>query len=107
MTEAQERRARNFSLVLLAGQVAEKRFTRRKSRGAGDDDGKVADWALFISGDTKEAEAFSAWMSERCRNLVGRVWPQIEHVAEALNERGKLTGKQVRALMRETLQPTP
>jgi hypothetical protein len=104
--DKKDKKARQAIQILLAGRHAEARFRRRAPKhGFEPNFASAAEWGRLVSRDRAEAVALVGWLSERCRNDVAKVWPQIEHVARSLAARGELTGVEVRALMRETLRP--
>lgn len=92
-------------LITFAGPVAESRFRgRRNTRILGTDYEYALDIAFQLHcGEV--LEKYWDYMLERTRQMVTSplVWVQIEVVANALLERGTLTGKQVRDIRREII----
>jgi hypothetical protein len=99
---------------ILAGPIAEERFTGRPNH-----DGAAGDWrqavtlADFVCGSADEVAAFLAWLKIRTANFLASCerWPMVEAVARALLERGTLTGHGVKTVARKArmdlLPPMP
>ncbi|HEX3345555.1 MAG TPA: hypothetical protein VHS09_13320 [Polyangiaceae bacterium] len=84
-TPIAERRVRDAILVMLAGYIAEAKFTGRNNwlGSRGDRDG-AADLAMRACGSTEEVNAYLAWVDARARSLVRVWWRRIERLAHAL-----------------------
>lgn len=98
-----ERRIRS----IFAGPLAQKKFHPRGFRhahAAGDYD-QIADLGLRLGGDDETASAHIKLLELQTRNLLNtpQIWLFIEAVAEALLEQKKLSGKQVREVIRKAL----
>jgi hypothetical protein len=85
---------------LLAGSVAEKRFTGRSNPdGARQDRRCAVNLAEYVCGNDEEIEAYLAWLKIRTANLLARPerWAMVEAVAQALLEREAISGRQAKA----------
>ena len=86
-------------LVLLAGEIAERRAGARLVWGAGTDRENAADIANALSGDPRQANAFLRWLIIRAENLVALRWVEVQAVAAALLEHKTLTRDQIHAII--------
>ena len=93
-----QRRLENIALVCLAGPAADRRFNPRGFRHySGQRDRETAiDLLWHMSDTTEEAEAYFRLVQVRASILVEGYWRTIEHVAEALLEKGTLMGGEIR-----------
>jgi hypothetical protein len=90
-------------MVLLAGSEAEYiRIGKRNHIGADSDYRATLNLAPAVCDSDKEGEAYIAWLAVRVADLLKQkhVWAAVIAVAEALLERGELSGRQVRQLVR-------
>jgi hypothetical protein len=90
-------------ITLFAGDIAERRFTRRKAQGISSD---VSQAMKFASG--KELEAYTEWLRIRTENLFDRFkgvpWKCVQALAEKLMVDRKLPGKEVQLIINEVFQ---
>lgn len=88
---------------MLAGVIAERRFTGRRHNcaGATHDLHHADDLALrCVGGDPGPVfTKYHAWLWEVAKGWVESQWPQIEAVAAALIEREILTGAEIREII--------
>ena len=93
-----QRRLENIALVCLAGPAADRRFNPRGFRhwSAQRDRELAIDLLWHMSDTTEEAEAYFRLVQVRASILVEGYWRTIEHVAEALLEKGTLMGGEIR-----------
>jgi hypothetical protein len=97
-------RLEHQAMVLLAGGIAERRFTGRANHvGAMSDYEKAADFAMACSGSERATSAFLKWLETVTEDVVRDRWAAIEAVAAALFERKTLSGKDVDRLVVEAL----
>jgi ATP-dependent Zn protease len=91
----QDRIFRNIK-VLLAGNVAQRRFSKRNVRNwhASGDYRQIVDLAMRIT-SPDGVQHLVRWLRHETEWIVQRRWREIEAVAEALFERETLTGDEV------------
>lgn len=98
------RKVRAQVLVLLAGDIAEKRFDRTRRFGGHGDYDLVCDiiFSAFGSGDA--SDRCRRWADD-CDRLVTKHLPQIRAVAEALlaSDSLALTGRQIREICKRSV----
>jgi hypothetical protein len=98
------RRAEGRLVVLLAGREAELRLRWRGERGNGHDWEEAVALADEIAGrgpySIVEADALLQLARVRARRLVRVRWRQVRAVAEALIERRRLGGRELREIVR-------
>ena len=93
-------------MSLLAGALAEQRFTRRRHRvGASEDDAATSAWAGRICGTLQETKAYIAWLRERTKFTVNfrPYWRLIRIIAKSLLEHREMTGHQLRQVYKRDL----
>jgi len=90
-------------VAMMAGVIAERRFTgrRRNWAGAESDLHEAQGLALHcLGGNTGKAfTKYFAWLFEESREWVEAEWPRIEAVAPALLERETLNGRELRGVI--------
>jgi hypothetical protein len=102
------RTAERQLLVLLAGLAAESKFAGRNYwRGAHEDLRAAHNVASYFEPGDAEA-LFVRLQLARARRLVGRpdAWDLVQRLAAALLERRTMSGREVRALLRQTQRAT-
>ena len=90
---------------VIAGPIAEKRFTNRTNRaGSSADFDEAVRIAEKVSLSDREAERQIDWLWERANNLlaVKETWKAVEEVAAALLAQQTLTGRAVKKIVRQT-----
>lgn len=100
-----EARIRKTIEKLLAGREAAWLVTGRYNNvGASGDDRQAFNLATHLC-DDDEAAAYLAWVRIRARNMVRRphVRVSIEAVAQALLARKRLSGNEIKAVIREAI----
>jgi len=92
-------------IVALAGQAAQRRYNPRSWRSYhGDDDRKIAvDLALRLNGSSEATSAYIKWLEIRAHDIIKQRWRQVEAVANALLEKGTLSGEELRAVILASL----
>lgn len=89
------------AMVLAAGNVAERYFTKRRIvAGSISDFSYIADALDGLCGDEDEASAYCAWITFRTRNLLLKLdnWVVVDALAKALLDRRTLTYKEAREI---------
>jgi len=92
--------------VLLAGEIAQRRFAPRSLRHYhGDSDRRgVADYLSYITSSDREFEAYFKLLviqtEDKLFNHDSHVWSLIERVAQALMVRGQLSWKELLEITR-------
>lgn len=88
--------------ILLAGKVAESRFVGRAADPSSHrpDDKAAAELAAIVTFSQAECSAYLRWLLARTRELVRMLWASIEAVAAAVAQRGRLTGVEMKAVLR-------
>ena len=92
-------------LILLAGTAAARHLTGRHNwRGSNRDIAAACDLASYLY-HGRALKLFLAFMIERTRTAVASpaTWLQIEAVAEALLDRGTLSGREVRTVCQQAI----
>jgi ATP-dependent Zn protease len=105
-TPAMRIKLEDVLIMLLAGDIAQRRFAPRSSRNwqTTEDRQTAADLALSICGTGESATAYIAWLTIRARDIVHGRWSLVERVANALLERETISGEDIRTLI---LPPNP
>lgn len=102
VSPAQRQRVEGLVMMMLAGELAERRHRGRANHlGASEDRAHARSLLTLITADPDEESAYLSWLFIRARNLVEAHWPQITAVAAALLEQGTLTGRELRALLEQ------
>ena len=85
-------------IVLLAGDIAQRKFAPRSARRwhTTADRRAAATLALSICGSGKSATAYIAWLHIVTSDLVEARWKVIQRLATELLERKTLTGDEIR-----------
>jgi ATP-dependent Zn protease len=93
-------------MSLLAGKIAEERFTGRKSKGSEYDLSTAASLASNMSGDGKVVSTYLAYLWARTENLVYMpiYWKCITALAKKLLNERRVSGKDVDKLIRDVIQ---
>lgn len=88
------------AVILLAGPLAEKRFDAR-CRPDSDGTEEIGAWSAlsYICSNVKETDARLELAKMQAQRLVLQLWPQISTLAEALLQRKRLSGRQVREVI--------
>jgi hypothetical protein len=94
MTHRANRSAvRDYLVTVLAGHIAEVRYTcSRNDAGASADDERVDSILWDIYGERSERHRRD--LEQRARSLVGQRWSSIQVLAQALLDRHTLTGSE-------------
>jgi hypothetical protein len=89
-------------LCTLAGPFAQKRFAPRSAWRSGNRDFDNAKKLVVsrIHGKGTVAQKYLAYMEARAAQVVNVFWIDIEAVAKALLERETMTGREIRAVIR-------
>jgi hypothetical protein len=92
-------------VVLFAGKEAERRYSGRVSPGVAASDYRTAvNLATYVA-DGEQTGPFCEWLRVRAKCLVTmHYWPLVEAVAAELLKRRRLTGKQVREIIRAAMR---
>ena len=92
----------NVITCLVAGAIAEERYSGRLNVAAAEGDHQQA-WRLAIAvADTdRAAEALLDWLTIRAEQDVNRFWNEITAIAALLLENGSVTPEQARAVARD------
>ena len=102
-----QRKAENMALVCCAGPAAQRRFDPKGFRNyhAKDDWHQAVDLLSHLTGDDEILSAHFKLIDLRARKFVARpqVWPLIEGLAGALLEQQHLNGKDVHAVINESM----
>ena len=87
-------------------EIAEQKFTGKKSRGSENDQIKAADLAINVAGSNEELEPYTAWLWARTESLLNFPpnWECVKAVAERLVVKRKLSGKEVQQIIFDTQQ---
>lgn len=95
-------RAETAIIVYLAGPAAQRRHSPHSWRSYHGriDHSAAADLALRLNGSVEVTNAHLKYLVIVARDMVAASWAHIERVADALVERGTLTGDEVAALGR-------
>ena len=92
----------------LAGKESQRRFSPKSIRThqAASDYDTVGDLLLRLHGEETEASLAFKYLQARTRNLVShpQKWRQIQDLASALLEHQTLSGQEVKAVLRASLQ---
>ena len=90
--------------VCFAGHEAEAVFTGRQNWAGSRRDRQIAvDLASYLGGPSEEIAALLKWRRIRTRGFVVTYTAEIDAVAEALLERTRLTGNEVRVAINSAL----
>ncbi len=90
--------------VCFAGHEADAVFTGRQNWGGSRRDRQIAiDLASYLCGPSEEIAALFNWRRIRTRGFVVKYTAEIDVVAEALLERTRLTGNEVRVAINSAL----
>ncbi len=95
-----------LTFVILAGSVAEARFTGgKKSRGVDYQDHMKVAYRLvsYLPGSSKVQEAYVLFMLEQTKDFLEINWSAVEVVASALLERQTLRSSEVQKLIKDQL----
>lgn len=98
-------RAENALMTLLAGNVAQRFFSKKRiAKGAMSDWQKALEYCEALSDGLEESSAYFAYMMARTRSLILRpmTWLQVEAIASALLERETMTRAEVESVWEET-----
>ncbi len=87
--------------LLIASFIAESRCRGEDDIWRDEDDRvRAADLALWIArGDIDTASALLSTVTAQAKARVDEHWPQIEIIANALVEKGRLTGEEISTLI--------
>ncbi len=101
-----QRRAENMALVSCAGPAAQRRFSPKGFRNyhAEGDWHQAIDLLSCLSGDAEVLSAYFKLIDLQAQKFVAApfLWELIESLAEALLDRHRLTGKEVRAVIADS-----
>jgi ATP-dependent Zn protease len=92
-------RIQKLAVSLLSGDIAERRFSRRRTFGGGPDVQKAFELLGCISRSHEITDARWKVADLEAHLLVKSHWPEIKAVAAALIEHKNLTAKQVREVI--------
>jgi hypothetical protein len=86
-----------FIVPRLAGPLAQKRYrpSSYRHRHGEDDHRYIKKIAQDVCRSDEEADALLRWLRLCTNNLIDQKWHQIERVAAALLERGRLTAPEI------------
>jgi len=86
--------------VLLAGAIAERRFTGRSNHvGAKSDYDVALNLASYIGGSERQSKAYVKWRHTFAEDLIESRWNLVEAVARALAKQKRMTFDDVRNLV--------
>ena len=89
--------------VALAGPIAQRLHSPKGYRRYhGDFDHRQASEIISdITGSTEEANAYMRLLEIQTKQALGMKWPIVQHLAEALLERRRLSAKEIRTAIRD------
>ncbi len=96
--------------VTIAGEVCEWiRAGRHGHAGAQHDYRNCVEMAIRVTSSAEEASAYVNWLWWRTHGKMKSafVWEAVMAVANALLEKNRLTSREVRAIVRPIINPTP
>ena len=88
-------------MACAAGHAADRRFCPDMIRSSPPDAAEIELQADMLSTSKRGRRLLVKWAQAEAESLVDREWPTICVVANALLERGRLSGRQVSALVRK------
>jgi ATP-dependent Zn protease len=108
VTPVKQDRIFNKIIALAAGYIAQKRFSPRSVRSwqASGDNKAVVDLATFVT-DPAGVTYLTQWLYHRAESLVNTRWADICAVSNALLERQRLSGDEVRDIINTRYRSLP
>ena len=100
-------RAESAIRVALAGPIAQRHYNPRgfQHRHAESDYELAKDRILYITGSGEEANAYMNLLEIQTRQIVtGLHWSLVDYLAKALLERQRLSRKEIRATIKQSMQ---
>jgi hypothetical protein len=87
-------------LCTAAGMVAESMVSGRRGWDEGCEDlDQAVRLAMQVVGDCERVIPFLEMVRDHTEDLLERNWPAVETLAEALMDRGRMSGEEVRRLL--------
>lgn len=104
-----QRRLENMAMVCFAGPAAQRRFNPRGWRNYhGEDDfHQAVNLLSYLASSNDQLQAYVNLIEICAHDVVSAQWHLIEDLASALLERGELTGRECRNLLREAMVSGP